>query len=144
MLKIYFGDLKSGKIVRLPYLGYSLLLTAIIFVFALGVVFAIGAAEHLIGGDIQQAQELLRQRFGILTVFVFVIFGAAVFFASINLMAKRLRDIGLPGWWSVLTIAVFQAVISSFVSQEAAGGLHTLIWLALLFIPSNTLGHSQG
>jgi uncharacterized membrane protein YhaH (DUF805 family) len=86
----------------------------------------------------------LRQRFGALAIFITVIFGIAVFFASINLMAKRIRDIGLPGWWSVLVIAVIQSVLSSAVSEEVAGGLHTLIWLALLFIPSNALSHSQG
>lgn len=129
---------------RLPYLGYSLLLTAIVFVFALGVVLAIGAAEHIVGGDLQQAQEQLRQRFGALAIFITVIFGIAVFFSSINLMAKRIRDIGLPGWWSVLAIAVVQGVVSSVISEEAAGGLHTLVWLALLFIPSNSFGESQG
>lgn len=140
MLRVYFGEVKDGRVVRLPYLGYSLLLVAIVLIFGLGIVMSIGAAEHMMGGDLQQAQDQLRQRFGTLAILVTAVFGFAIFFASINLMAKRIRDIGLPGWWSLLAIMLIQGTVTSIVSEQAAGGLHTLIWLALLLIPSDTLG----
>ena len=54
-------------------------------------------------------------------------------------MAKRIRDIGLPGWWTVLTIFVISGVVSYVVSENASSGLNTLIWVVLLLVPSNAL-----
>ena len=51
-------------------------------------------------------------------------------------MAKRIRDIGLPGWWGVVIIAVVSGVVSVVISEAASSGLHTLIWVALLLIPT--------
>lgn len=44
-----------GRLGRLQYLGYSLLLSLLLFGFVLAFVLAIGAGEHIIGGDIPQA-----------------------------------------------------------------------------------------
>ena len=65
MKNVYFGEFTSGRLKRLQYLGYALLLTALLFGFILAVVLAIGAGEHLVGGDLQQAQDKLRAWFGL-------------------------------------------------------------------------------
>lgn len=137
MRQTYFGEIKNGRLVRLPFLGYSILLSVFLLLFGLAVVFAMGVGEHLIGGDLQQAQDLLRQRFGALAVIVTVTFMAFWIFASLNLTAKRIRDVGLPGWWTILALVILLGVVSVTISEEASSGLQTIFWLALLFIPGD-------
>ena len=103
------------------------------------VILAIGAGEHILGGNLQEAQDQLRQWFTLPFMLVFGVFMAAVAFVGFNLMAKRLRDIGVPGWWSVLAIMVLGMIISASVSEQAGGTFHTVIWVILLFVPSNAL-----
>ena len=137
MFKVLLGDTRGGRLVRLPYLGYSLLLVLLMAGFVFTIIIAIGAGEHVIGGDLQQAQDKLRAWFTLPFFIVFGLFFMLILFAGLNIMAKRIRDIGLPGWWGVLIIAVATGVVSVVISDQASSGLHTLIWIALLLIPTN-------
>ena len=137
MFNALLGEIKEGRLVRLPYLGYSLLLILFVVVFAGVVIMAIGAGEHIIGGDLQQTQDKLRARFTLPFFIVFGLFLGLIVFAGLNIMAKRIRDTGLLGWWVVLAIIVGTGVVSVVISNEASSGLHTLIWIALLLIPSD-------
>jgi len=139
MLNALFGDIKTGRLMRLQYLGYSLVLFLLFFVFIMLIVLAIGAGEHIIGGDLHQAQEQLREWFTLPFMLVFGIFILLLSFIGFNLMAKRIRDIGLPGWWSVLALVLLEAVISYLISQQTSSALHSLIWFFLVLIPSNAL-----
>ena len=123
---------------RLPYLGYSLALVLLVAVFVAAVVVLIGAGEHIIGGDLEQAQNKLRAWFTLPFFVVFALFFALIIFAGLNIMAKRIRDIGLSGWLGVLVIVVVTGVVSVVISEKVSSGLHTLIWFALLLIPTNT------
>ncbi|MEA3412164.1 MAG: DUF805 domain-containing protein [Pseudomonadota bacterium] len=136
MFKALFADVTHGRLMRLPYLGYSLLLGLLMLGFGLGIVLAIGAGEHILGGDLQQAQDKLREWFTLPFMVVFALVSALFVFAGLNIMAKRIRDTGLPGWWTVLGIAVLTGVVSYAVSEQACSGLHTLIWFLLLLIPA--------
>ncbi|HHA19117.1 MAG TPA: DUF805 domain-containing protein [Methylophaga sp.] len=139
MIKAFFGNVADGRLLRLPYLGYVLLINLIIVCAVFATIAAIGAGEHLIGGNLQQAQNMLREWF---TLPFFIVFGLGTlfyFFAIFNLMAKRLRDIGIPGWWAVLAVIILELVISYTISQQASNGVNTLIGIALLLIPSNFL-----
>jgi uncharacterized membrane protein YhaH (DUF805 family) len=139
MIKTFFGDITDGRLARLPYLGHWLLLALAVLVLLFGIGAAIGVGEHLIGGDLQQAQAKLREWF---TVPFFVVFGlvaAVLLFAGANLTAKRIRDIGLPGWWSVLAIALLVGLVSGAVSEQAGSGVQLAIWLALVLVPTNAL-----
>ena len=112
MFKTLFGDITDGRLRRLQFLGYSLFLVLLMIGFGLAVVMAIGAGEQLIGGDLQQAQDKLREWF---TLPFLIVLGLVLFvllFAHLNITAKRIRDIGLPGWWTVLGIAVLTGVVS--------------------------------
>lgn len=144
IFKVFWGDIKGGGLGRLPYLGYSLLLTMAMFGFVLAVIFAIGAGEHLIGGDLQQAQDKLREWF---TLPFFVVFGGFLVFSlfgGLNIMAKRIRDIGLSGWWAVLAITVLEGILAFFVSQQTSSGLHMLTWVMLMLIPTNFFTRQKG
>ena len=140
MIKTLFKDVAFGRIARLSYLGHSILLMVLLMAYMLIVVLAIGAGEHIIGGDLQQAQDQLR---GMLTLPFLIMTGIVMgllMFAGLNIMAKRIRDIGLPGWWMVLALIVLGMLLSYFVSQQAGSGLHTLIWILLVLIPGKSFG----
>jgi len=139
MIKALFGEVKTGRLMRLQYLGYSLLLSLLMFGFGMAVVLAVGAGEHIIGGDLQQAQAQLQEQFTLPAMLVFAVVMPLFVFMGGNIMAKRIRDIGLPGWWMVLAIFVVSGVVSYMISDEVSSGLNTLIWVVLLLIPSNAL-----
>jgi len=139
MLKRLFGEITDGRLRRLPYLGYSVLLAALSLGFAIALGLMIGAGEQLIGGDLQQAQAKLAEWFTLPFMVVFGLVVALFAFAGANIMAKRIRDIGLPGWWSVLAIVVLTGVVSVAISAQASNGLYLLITLALLLIPTDAL-----
>ena len=136
MLKRLFGEITDGRLRRLPYLGYSVLLAALSLGFAIALGLMIGAGEQLIGGDLQQAQAKLAEWFTLPFMVVFGLVVALFAFAGANIMAKRIRDIGLPGWWSVLAIVVLTGVVSVAISAQASNGLYLLITLTLLLVPT--------
>ena len=139
MIKALFGDVKTGRLMRLPYLGYSVLLSLLMIGFGFAVVAAIGAGEHIIGGDLQQAQDQLREMFTLPVMLVMAVVMPLFVFIGANIMAKRIRDIGLPGWWMVLAIFIISGVVSYMISNEVSSALNTLIWVVLVLVPSNAL-----
>ncbi len=153
MLNTYFGDVTSGRLLRLPFVGYLILLQVIMIALGLGVAASLGVAENLVGGDLQEAQTMLREKFGIPVMIGFAIFFALFIFADLNLKAKRIRDIGLPGWWTLLAALVISIVIGMIVnialgsnletSKQVSGIISAIAFLALLFIPSNTFSRNS-
>ena len=137
MLKALFGDVHNGRLMRLQYVGYSLLLSLLMLGFGFAVVVTIGLGEDFIGGDLQQAQEILRERFTLPYMVVFAVATLLFMFAGANIMAKRIRDIGLPGWWSVLALLVLFTALSYAVSDHVSSILQSLVWLVLSLIPGN-------
>jgi len=138
MFKTLLGDITNGRLKRLQYLGYSLLLDALMLGFGLAIVLAIGAGEQIIGGNLQLAQDRLREWFTVPFFMVFIPISLLFLFAGLNIMAKRIRDTGLPGWWSILIILVLEFIASFVFSGQYRGGLYPLIWLALLLIPTDS------
>jgi len=171
MLKTYFGEWGSGKLQRLPYLGYHVLLMVIVFVLIFGGIFAMGASESIMGGDIAATQAMLMDKFGILAMLgIFVIMFAALL-GQVNILGKRIRDMGLPVLWTILGIIVLSMVLNilfppeivsvSAAAVQTADGSTTavaastattnmvvqmfdmVIFLCLLFIPSNTFNNKN-
>jgi len=138
MLNVFIGDIKTGRLLRIQYLGYSLALFLLVFVFMMLIVLAIGVGEHILGGDLQEAQAQLREWFTFPFMIVFGLFMLVMSFMSFNIMAKRIRDIGLPGWWVILLLVILESVISYSISQQASSGLHTLSWILLVLIPTDS------
>jgi uncharacterized membrane protein YhaH (DUF805 family) len=105
MVDDYFGSVMSGRLQsqRFIILWLALMITFVVLGMLIGA--SIGIAERLIGGDLATAQKLLAEKLGIpaiVAVFViFVLFG----FANLNIIAKRARDIGLPGWLTAIVLA---------------------------------------
>ena len=137
MFKVLLGDIRDGRLQRLPYLGYSILV--VVLMLGLGIAFAIaaGVGEQIIGGDLQVAQDKLRDWFALPAILVVMVVMPLFLFMASNLMAKRIRDIGLPGWWMVLVVVALTGILSYMISQEVSQAVHTLIWDLQVMIPTN-------
>ena len=138
MFNSFFGSVTDGRLARLAFLGYWILLVFVVIGIVIGVAVTVGIAEQVIGGDLQAAQAQLQQKFGIVTILVIGGVFLLSAFAGLNLQAKRIRDIGLPGWWTVLGLAIAGGVLAYAVSEQAASGLHSLVMLVLLLVPGKT------
>lgn len=152
MLNTYFGGIMEGRLKRLPFIGYIVLLHVLFVVLVLAGVASMGVAENLVGGDLTQTRQVLAEKFGLPTMILVGIVVAAVFFATLNLEAKRIRDMGLPGWWSLLAIwiisALLIALLAGLVNPELGNYISSVIsiigFLALVLIPSDTFTMSDG
>lgn len=171
MFNVYFGEWGNGRLKRLPYLGYYILLMVLMMAVIFATIFALGATESLMGGDLAATQEIIRNKFGILAIVGFVVLIFVVLFGQINILAKRIRDMGLPALWTILgIIAISMALNVAFPAQEiavstavvdtAAGtqaaisgtatqssmivqGFDLLLFLCLILIPSDTFGRRR-
>ena len=139
MIKALFGEVKTGRLMRLQYLGYSVLLSLLMFGFGLAVVMIIGVGEHIAGGDLQQVQDQIREQLTLPAMLVMAVVMPLFLFIGLNIMAKRIRDIGLPGWWTVLAIFIVSGVVSYLVSDNAGSIVNTLAWVAVVLVPGNAL-----
>jgi uncharacterized membrane protein YhaH (DUF805 family) len=139
MIKALFGEVKTGRLMRLQYLGYSVLLSLLMFCFGIAVVMAIGVGEHIAGGDLQQVQDQLLEQLTLPVMLVMAVVMPLFLFIGVNIMAKRIRDIGLPGWWTVLAVFIVSGVVSYLVSDNAGSIVNTLAWVAVVLLPGNAL-----
>jgi uncharacterized membrane protein YhaH (DUF805 family) len=143
MVDDYFGSVMSGRLQtqRFIILWLALMITFVVLGMLIGV--SIGIAERLIGGDLATAQKLLTEKLGIpaiVAVFtIFVLFG----FAKLNIIAKRARDIGLPGWLTAIVLAGLIGGSTQAVGPGSAGGLGMLLLIVLAFVPTNALARAQ-
>lgn len=136
MVTALFGELRCGKLQRLAYLGYMVFLAVLLIVLGVGAAFLMGLGEQLFGGELQQAQETSKPWFSIPFMLLFAVVMAIFIYAKLNITAKRIRDIGLPGWKMVLALLVVDILLVAIVSREAASSFMFAILLLLLFVPT--------
>lgn len=142
MLEKIFGDLNSGTLARLPFLGYTLLLNLALVLITMGIGVSLGITEQMIGGDIEQTQQMLADKFGGVTILGVMIIMSLFVFASVNITAKRLRDMGLPGWISVLAIFILATLLGFFLQPVVIQIFQTAVFLALVLIPGSLFNQS--
>lgn len=168
MLKIYFGEWGTGKLQRLPYLGYHILLMVMIIAIIFAGIFAVGATENLMGGNIIETQKILMDKFGIAAILGIAALMIIALFGQVNILGKRIRDMGLPVLWTILGIIAVSLVLNIVFPPEevtfSAAAVQTsdasatavkatattstivvqifdmIVLLCLLLIPSNTFG----
>lgn len=137
MIANYFGNLGDGKLARLRFFGLWALLIFLFIVFGMMIVMSIGIAEHMVGGDLTSAQNFLREKLA-LPALVGIAIAALLFtFVNLNIMAKRARDIGLPGWLTAIVIAGLSGGASQVAGPSASGSVGGLLFLVLTLLPSN-------
>lgn len=157
MFNALFSGITSGRLPRLPFLGYLLLIAAIMFAFVFGTVALIVSAEKLMSGNLQQIQATLAQELGMAYIIIMAIFILLIVFVSMNIVAKRIRDMGLWGWTSVLVLVVASGIVAAAFPGEmtvvngmnqmipslASSVLQAIVFLCLVLIPGNAFGNKN-
>ena len=149
-----FGEVGSGRLNRMQYLGYLFLLTVLMFLAIFGAILLVGAAEQMAGGNLQDIQAAVAEKLGIPAMIGFLVLASVFTFASLNITAKRLRDMGLPAWPTVLGIVIVGVVIGILFPGEmvtrngvqqlqpsmVSSTYQAIIFLVLSLVPGNTFG----
>jgi len=143
ILKLYFGGFKSERLHRLPYLSYAALLGVVLLAFVFVSVLTIVGIEKTIGGNLAETQQLVTRYLGLPFVIALMILVLTLFIAGLNITAKRARDIGLPGWISVMVVLIASLLIFRFISQEVAQIFSAIFLLGLLLAPGNIFKRQQ-
>lgn len=135
IFRTLFGDITSGTVHRVRFFWsiLSLVLVALAGVIAVGTLF--GLDVDMTGLTAVERQAAVTEALGLIGLVLLVGVGVVVLFAQLNLMAKRVRDTGLPGWTVLAAVILLTAAVSGFVSQNVAGLVNLAFWLALLFTP---------
>jgi uncharacterized membrane protein YhaH (DUF805 family) len=141
---ILLGEIGNGRLARLPFLAYTMLLMLIVIGAALLLGAGFGIAENMIGGEGAAAQAEIESLFAGPLLIVLALVGLGVLFVHYNLIAKRARDIGLPGWAAVALIVVVTGLAGAVFSESVAGVVNALTGLALLLVPSGALARASG
>ena len=138
IIRNYFGEIIEGRLTSKCFVGLWLLLAVIFVGFGIFVGLSIGIAEHIVGGDLKTAQQLLREKLAIPTVLILAIFFLAFAFANLNIIAKRARDTGLPGWITAIVVAGLAGSVSQFTDTAVtSGGIGVILIILLALIPTD-------
>lgn len=143
MLQALWGEIKTGRLQRLPYLGYFALLNVSGVLLFAGLLMSIDAEQSMLDGTMEQLQASAAEGLSMPVALLGAILMLLFLFASLNIMAKRLRDIGLPGWWSTLGVALVGALLAYLLSEPFGSAFQSLVMLALFLIPSGSLKKQQ-
>jgi uncharacterized membrane protein YhaH (DUF805 family) len=137
MFRALWGDIQHGRLQRLPFLGWYLVLVLLVVVLAFGLGAVIGAAERMAGGEPLETQVALGESLGPLGLLTVAAVFALLLLGQLNIMAKRVRDMGLPmAWIIVLAWLLLSGVLSSAGGALLGGLLSLAVLLALLLVPT--------
>jgi len=139
-MHVLFLDVSNGRIGRLSFLGHSLLLMLLFLIVGLAIAVAFGVTGHMLNADLHAASTTVMAAAGVPFIILMVALIVAFLFASLNLTAKRVRDIGLPGWSVTIGYVIAVGLIAQLWSQNATHTLDTLAFLALLLVPGGMVG----
>jgi uncharacterized membrane protein YhaH (DUF805 family) len=101
----------------------------------------IAGAETAMGGDLQEAQAALRKAFSGPLIAALMIFLAAALFVSLNMGAKRMRYIGLPGLLAAGALIAAIALVDNLLWYKNGRIIASIIWLVMVFTPGNLLNN---
>ncbi len=127
MIRAYFKEWGTGRLRRLPYLGYSLLLIPIIAVIQVAV-FLLTTVTMSANGEVPVTE--LGMPGGIILIVV----GILVTIVGANLGAKRIRDMGLTGWRYLILVSIggsLLGVLADYLSGSSSNGQVLFVAMAI-------------
>ncbi len=141
MLLNLWGEILDGRLSRLQFLVSYLLIAAIAILLAFGLGAVIGAAERMGASESLTNQVSLADSLGPVGLTIVAAMFALLLLGQLNIMAKRLRDMGAPAPWLIVLAWMLLAGFLSSGGGVALGGLLGLgFLLALLFVPTGAFG----
>ncbi|MEM6495620.1 MAG: DUF805 domain-containing protein [Pseudomonadota bacterium] len=139
MMRDYFLEIFDGRLRPIPFLVRWLALIVLMFGLAIGTGAAIGLTERIVGGDLQALQQELLSSLGGPVVIAVLIAFLAFAFANLNIIAKRARDVGLPGWITAVLIAALSGGASQATGEPTTGGLGLILLIVLALMPTDMM-----
>lgn len=138
MIKDYVFDILNGRLGVLRF-GIMWIVLTILPIVSMIILFGgVRAAADVMDFSFNEIQEMLLRAFGVIP-FVFLLLLSLLFaFVQLNIIAKRARDAGLPGWLTAVIIGCLFGGASQFANGEHAGGFGLLLILILALIPTDT------
>jgi len=137
MIALLFDEVRTGRADRLQFVQG---LVALVLAFALASVVLRGifvfAESFSAGGTTPGLFGMIVQLVGFALAGVIAALVLTLGYAFLNLLAKRLRDIGLPAWKALSVIFVLGAAFSLGTPPGAAFGYIGTVWLLLFFLPA--------
>lgn len=124
ILRQLFWDWRVGRLGRVAFIAYSLAVWAILYGTHLLVPSPLEENGAPLGANVSVAGPLLA-----------AILGMVVLVVSLNLAAKRFRDIGVPGWITVLGLTVVNGTLIYFVPGLAYPWFSLAVFAALAITP---------
>lgn len=140
MLRTLYGEILTGRLKRLPYLGYSLLLMLVVLLLAIGIDASIGLTARMAEGEQSSTRALIWDALGLHGLVSIGLVLTTLTLAQMNIAVKRIRDIGLPPWWALITIVVLGFFTAIIGGSQLASGFDLLVFLSLLILPSDSFG----
>ncbi len=142
MLKDYLGHFANGRLGRRRYVGLWLGIIGFLILAMLLVLVAVGVGVGLAEGELADLPDRVAAELGFPAIAVLIALALVAMVANLNIVAKRARDTGLPGW----PVAVVYLLVSGGGSQAgesgSVGGLGLLIMLILAVIPTDQFRRS--
>jgi uncharacterized membrane protein YhaH (DUF805 family) len=145
MFNALWGDILRGRLQQLPFLGWYLVLGLIAVVLAFGIGAGIGAAGRMAGGEPLSDELALAESLGETGVLAVAVLFALLLLGQLNIMAKRLRDMGLTSAWLIVLGWLVLAGLLAPAGGGLLSGLLSLVMLAvLLLVPSDAFRPPAG
>ena len=139
MVSDYWGEFANGRLGRQRFILLWVILVIAFIAFGMAVGASLGLAENMIGGSVAEAQAYLEKSFSLPAILLVVAVAILAFVAKLNIIAKRARDIGLPGWITAIVIAGLFGLVSQYDQSARIGGLGFFVLIVLALIPTNAL-----
>jgi uncharacterized membrane protein YhaH (DUF805 family) len=136
MLTLLFDRVRTGRAGRLDFVKGLVLLLLAFAVASTVLGWLVGFAESFSADGAPGAFGLAVQLVGFAVAGVIAALALTLVYAFLNLIAKRLRDIGLPAWKALAVIFALGAAFSLATPPAAAFGYIGTVWLLLFFLPA--------
>ena len=137
VLRDYFTQLAAGRLGRGRYVLLWVGLIGFLLLGMLLILVGMGVGLGVASGEFATMPERIADAIGLPAIVALIVLALAAVFANLNIVAKRARDTGLPGW----LVAVVYLLISGGGSQAgesgSVGGLGLLLMLILAVIPTD-------
>lgn len=140
MVRTMFGEIFRGRLARLPFIGAMIGLVLVAVLVSAVIVISVGVAESLVAGDLLATQALVHASIGLPAFLAVALLYLALTFGYFNLIAKRVRDIGLPGWAVVIGWLIAIALLRRSGAEGTVAILSLIALACLLLLPGRRPG----
>lgn len=124
VLQQLFRDWRTGRIGRAAFVAYSVAIWAVLY-----------GTHLLLPSPLEGKGAPLGSNVSVAAPLFVAILGMVALIASLNLAAKRFRDVGLPGWTTVVGVTVVNGTLLYLVPGLAYPWFSLAVFAALAATP---------